>query len=316
MATAGVTQTESGSLTRERERPTVTPGVQRSTWRSSFSTQSVRESGSIRHRRYSTSLKIGVAIVSFVLAIALSSSFWVPYPPDELGVGPLLSPPSLQHPFGTDNLGRDLFTRVMTGAQYALLMAFSGVAIGAAAGVTAGVVAGYYGGWADRLLSRIMDVWLAFPALLLAILVVARFGASLTSTIIALGVVGVPSYFRIVRSGSISGKHALHVEAARAIGVSDTGILLRHVLPFTASSVIVLASMRSGMLLLAGAGLSFIGLGVQPPTPEWGALLATGRNYLDTAPWMGVLPGLAITITVVGLNLLGDGLRDALDPRR
>ena len=161
-----------------------------------------------------------------------------------------------------------------------------------------------------------MEVWLAFPALLLAILVVARFGSSLTSTILALGVVGAPSYYRLVRSGAISGKQALHVEAARATGLSNRRIITRHILPFTASSVIVLASMRSGMLLLAGAGLSFIGLGVQPPTPEWGALLATGRNYLDTAPWLAIFPGMAITLTVIGLNLLGDGLRDALDPYR
>lgn len=272
--------------------------------------------GRRRRRTYTTSLKIGVASVIILLLVAAVSTVWVPYPPEQLSAGPVLSPPSQQYWFGTDNLGRDLFSRVMTGAQYAVVMAFVGVAIGAAVGVTMGVVAGYYGRWADRILSRVMDVWLAFPALLLAILVVARFGSSLTSTVLALGVVGVPAYYRIVRSGSISGKHALHVEAARATGVSDASILFRHILPFTASSVIVLASMRSGMLLLAGAGLSFIGLGVQPPAPEWGALLSTGRDYLDTAPWLAILPGFAITLTVIGLNLLGDGLRDALDPHR
>lgn len=257
-----------------------------------------------------------MAAVTVLLAVAMSWSWWVPYAPEQLSAGPALEAPSAQHLFGTDNLGRDLFSRVMAGAQYAAIMAFVGVAIGATIGVTMGVVAGYYGRWADRFLSRVMDVWLAFPALLLTILVVARFGSSLTSTVLALGVVGVPSYYRIVRSGAISGKHALHVEAARATGVSDARILLRHILPFTASAVIVLASMRSGMLLLAGAGLSFIGLGVQPPAPEWGALLSTGRDYLDTAPWMAMFPGLAITLTVIGLNLLGDGLRDALDPHR
>ena len=268
------------------------------------------------HRRNTASLAIGVATVAVLLVVAATAAFWIPFPPDQLSAGPVLSAPSVQHPFGTDNLGRDLFSRVMAGARFAVVMAFAGVAIGAVIGVSMGIIAGFYGGWADRIVSRIVDVWLAFPALLLAILVVARFGSSLTSTVLALGIVSVPSYYRIVRSGAISGKYALHVEAARSMGASDVRILLRHILPFTASAVIVLASMRAGMLLLAGAGLSFIGLGVQPPAPEWGALLSSGRNYLETAPWMAVFPGLAITLTVIGLNLLGDGLRDLLDPHR
>ena len=271
---------------------------------------------SSRRLTYPVSLWIGAFGVGAVLLVALTAEYWTPYPPEQLAAGPLLAAPSAQHLFGTDNLGRDLFSRVMSGARIAILMAFGGVAIGATIGVPLGIAAGYYGRWADSILSRMMEVWLAFPALLLAILVVARFGSSLTSTIVALGIVGAPAYFRLVRSGAISGKHTLYVEAAYASGASDFRILLRHVLPFTASAVIVLASMRAGMLLLAGAGLSFIGLGVQPPTPEWGALLATGRDYLDMAPWMAVFPGLAITFTVVALNQLGDGLRDTLDPHR
>ncbi len=286
--------------------------------RTSITGDSGERANSFRTRAgvHTPSLYIGLAIIASVFVMALATLFWTPYPYEELSVGPPLSAPSSAHYFGTDNLGRDLFSRVLVGARLALFMAFGGVAIGLVIGVTLGVIAGFYGRWADRLLSRMMDVWLAFPALLLAILVVTRFGASLPSTILALGIVGAPSYFRLVRSGAISSKHELHVEAARSIGVSDVGILWRHIFPFTMSVVIVLASMRCGMLLLAGAGLSFIGLGVQPPTPEWGALLAAGRNYLDTAPWMAIFPGLAITITVVGFNLLGDGLRDALDPRR
>jgi len=272
---------------------------------------------SLRARlRFTASLWIGVVLLGIVVAAALTAPLIAPYPPEQLGVAAPLESPSRLHPFGADNLGRDLFSRVVFGARIALTMALSGMAIGVSIGVTLGVLAGYYNRWIDRILSRMMEVWLAFPALLLAILVVARLGASLQSTIIALGIVGAPAYFRLVRSGTLTAKHSLFVEAARATGASDIRILIRHVLPSTASSIIVLASMRSGLLLLAGAGLSFIGLGAQPPQPEWGALLATGRTYLDAAPWMAVFPGLAITLTVVGFNLFGDGLRDALDPLR
>ncbi len=265
---------------------------------------------------FTPSFWIGAGLLGLVAFIALAAPLLAPYAPEELGVAAPLAPPSWQHPFGSDNLGRDLFSRVVFGARIALGMAITGVAIGGAIGVSLGVLAGYYGGWVDRSLSRIMEVWIAFPALLLAILVVARLGASLQSTVFALGIVGAPAYFRLVRSGTFTAKHSLFVEAAQATGASDFRILLRHVLPTTISPIIILASLRSGLLLLAGAGLSFIGLGAQPPQPEWGALLAGGRAYLDAAPWMAIFPGLAITITVVGFNLFGDGLRDALDPLR
>jgi ABC-type dipeptide/oligopeptide/nickel transport system permease subunit len=168
----------------------------------------------------------------------------------------------------------------------------------------------------DNLISRMMEVWLAFPALLLAILVVARLGPSLRSTIIALGIVGVPAYFRLTRGSTLTAKQAPYVQAAHAIGCTNRRIALRHILPATAPAVIVLATMRMGMLVLAGGGLSFIGLGAQPPLPEWGALLASGRDFLDSAPWLAFFPGFCITLTVVGFNLLGDGLRDLMDPRR
>lgn len=266
--------------------------------------------------RHTPSLWIGAVLLILVAAIGLAAPLLAPYSPTQLGVAAPLEPPSPAHLFGTDNLGRDLFSRVVYGARIALGMALAGVTIGASIGITLGVVAGYYNRWADRILSRLMEVWLAFPALLLAILVVARLGASLQSTVLALGIVGAPAYFRLARSGTLTAKHSLFVEAARATGASDYRVLTRHVLPSAASPLIVLASMRSGLLLLAGAGLSFIGLGAQPPLPEWGALLAAGRGYLDAAPWMAVFPGIAITVTVVGFNLFGDGLRDALDPMR
>jgi len=174
-------------------------------------------------------------------------------------------------------------------------------------GTGLGLLAGYRRGWLEQILSRLMDGWLA-------LLLVARMGPSLTTTVVALGIVGIPSYYRLVRNGTLSARHALYVEAARSIGASEARILLRHILPNLASSIIVLTTLRLGTVLLAGGALSFIGLGAQPPQPEWGALLATGRDYMDTAWWLALFPGLAITAAVMGFNLLGDGLRDALAP--
>jgi ABC-type dipeptide/oligopeptide/nickel transport system permease subunit len=181
-------------------------------------------------------------------------------------------------------------------------------------GTGLGLLAGYRQGWLEQILSRLIDAWLALPGMLLAIVLVARMGPSLTATAVALGLVGIPSYYRLVRNGTLSVRHALYVEAARSIGASEVRILLRHILPNLASPLIVLTTLRLGMVLLAGGSLSFIGLGAQPPQPEWGALLATGRDYMGTAWWLALFPGLAITATVMGFNLLGDGLRDVLAP--
>jgi ABC-type dipeptide/oligopeptide/nickel transport system permease subunit len=227
-----------------------------------------------------------------------------------------LQSPSLAHPFGTDALGRDMLSRVLYGARIALEMAIIGVGIASVLGVTLGLWAGYYGGWLDQVLSRVMEVWMAFPSLLLAIVIVARLGPSLRNAIVALGIVGAPGFYRMTRGCTLSARQAAYVEAARAVGARDRRIVLRHILPNIASTLVVLATMRMGMLVLAGGALSFIGLGAQPPRPEWGALLAAGRDYMDTAPWLAIYPGLCITLTVIGFNLLGDGLSDVLDPRR
>jgi ABC-type dipeptide/oligopeptide/nickel transport system permease subunit len=266
--------------------------------------------------RHTPSFWIGGAIVALLLLTALMAPILAQHPPD-LIVGEMrLQPPDAAHPFGTDALGRDVFSRVVYGAQIAIGIAILGVAIAAGLGVTWGLVAGYYGNWLDQALSRLMDVWLAFPSLLLAIIIVARLGPSLRNAVIALGIVGAPSFFRLTRSSTLSARKLTYVEAARAVGASDRRLLLRHILPNVAPSLVVLATMRMGMLVLVGGALSFIGLGAQPPQPEWGSLLADGRDYMDTAPWLAIFPGLCITLTVAGFNLLGDGLRDALDPRR
>lgn len=266
-------------------------------------------------RRFTPSLWIGGGIVLALVLTAVLAPLLTWYPPDLVVAEIRLQPPSLAHPFGTDALGRDMFSRVVYGARIAVVMAVFGVGIAMVAGVGLGLVAGYRGNWSDQALSRLMEVWLAFPSLLLAIVIVARLGPSLKSTVIALGIVGVPSFFRLTRASTLSARRAEYVESAQAIGARDNRILLRHILPNVAPSLIVLATMRLGALVLAAGALSFIGLGAQPPQPEWGALLAAGRDYMDTAPWLAIFPGVCITLTVVGFNLLGDGLRDALDPR-
>ena len=261
------------------------------------------------------SLRIGALLVTVWLLVALLAPLLAPYPPDQVAAGPRLAAPSAAHPFGTDALGRDLWSRVLFGSRIAVEVALLGAGISALLGVTLGLLAGYYAGWPDQVLSRVMDVWMAFPGLLLAVVIVARLGPSLRNSIIALGIVGAPSFYRLVRGGSFSASRSSYVESALAVGCSGRRIILRHILPNLVSPLVVLLTMRLGVMILAAGSLSFIGLGAQPPTPEWGALLASGRDYMDSAPWLAVLPGLCITLTVVGLNLLGDGLRDVLDPQ-
>lgn len=266
-------------------------------------------------RHTTPSLWLGGAIVTVLLLSALLAPAIAKYPPDLVMGQARLQGPSMAHPFGTDALGRDMLSRVLYGGRIAVGMAVLGVGIAAALGVTLGLLAGFYGGWRDQFLARVMDVWMAFPSLLLAMIIVARLGTDLRNAVLALGIVGVPAFFRLTRGCTLSARQDTYVEAARSMGACDRRILLRHILPNNISSLVVLITMRMGMLVLAGGGLSFIGLGAQPPQPEWGALLAAGRDYVDTAPWLAIFPGLCITLTVAGFNLLGDGLRDALDPR-
>jgi len=274
-------------------------------------------SGGFRRRRpLPYHLLAGGLLTGIVVLLAALAPWIAPYPPDQLLPGSRLLPPSLLHPFGTDALGRDLFSRVVFGARLAIRLSFLAASLSALPGIVLGLLAGYYRGWVGQALSRFIDVWLALPGSLLALLIIARTGPSLNGAILALGIAGIPSYFRLVRSSTISLSQLPYVEASRALGAGGARLLFLHILPNLLNNVVVLSTLRVGMLLLAGSGLSFIGLGAQPPEPEWGALIAEGRDYLDTAWWMFVFPGLAVCMTVMGFNLLGDGLRDRLGQRR
>lgn len=226
-----------------------------------------------------------------------------------------LQPPSLAHPFGTDSLGRDVLARVLYGAKISMQVAVTAVLIGSVFGSILGVLAGYAGGIVETAIMRGVDILLGFPALVLAIGVVAALGFSLQNVIIALGIVYIPQFARIARSAALSVSEEAYVDGARALGYSRRHIIFREVLPNCISPLIVQASLLMAFAIIAAAALSFLGLGVQPPTPSWGGMVSAGSNYLTSAPWISVFPGIAIFVTVLGFNLVGDGLRDALDPR-
>lgn len=226
-----------------------------------------------------------------------------------------LSPPSLKEPFGTDDFGRDVLSRVMHGARISLRIGLVAVGIALVCGTCLGLAAGYWGGAVDMLVMRLMDVMLAFPSILLAIVVVAIIGPSLTNAMLAVGIVVIPQYARLVRASVLSIREREYVTAARALGASDLRIMLRDVLPNCVAPLIVQSTMGMATAILDAAGLGFLGLGAQPPTPEWGAMLSGGRELITKAPWVLTFPGLAILFSVLGFNLLGDGLRDVLDPR-
>jgi peptide/nickel transport system permease protein len=258
---------------------------------------------------------VGTAILVVVVAGALLAPRIAPYDPVDQEFTSQLNSPSATHLFGTDEFGRDIFSRVVFGARIALYVGVLADVIATALGVLLGIVAGYAGGRVDALVTRIIDVLLAFPYLLLAMIVVAILGPGLINAMIAIAVVYTPQFARVVRGVVLSVKEQEFVEAARAAGAGGVRILGRCILPNIVSPIIVLASLTVGFMIVETAGLSFLGLGASPPTPEWGSMLATGRSYMLTAPWIATFPGLAILVTVIGFNLLGDGLRDLLDPR-
>ena len=253
-----------------------------------------------------------LAVIAIVTAVAPGI---LPYDPYQQDLGQSLLPPSAEHWFGTDLQGRDIFCRVMVGTQISLSVGLIAVAFSLTIGVILGSIAGYKGGWIDTVIMRIMDMMLAIPSILLAIAIMAALGPGIEKAVVAIGLVSIPEYARIVRSEILAIKENDYVAAARVIGDSNFKIVFRHVLPNALPSIIVRATLGISSAILDCAALGFLGLGVQPPAAEWGDMLGRGRNELFRAPWLMIFPGLAITLAVLAFNLLGDGIRDGLDPK-
>lgn len=266
-------------------------------------------------------LRRPVAIVSavvllLVVAAAVAGPLIAPYAENDIDLALALLPPSLEHLFGTDELGRDVFSRVVLAAGVSVQVSVVSVTIAFAAGVLLGLVAGYFGGWIDTIAMRVVDVMFAFPVLLLALAIVAILGPGLTTAMIAIGVVYVPIFARVARASTLSVREEPFVRAAQGMGAGPARIIVTHILPNVAAPLIVQTSLSLAFAILSEAALSFLGLGVQPPAPSWGRMLFEARGYLEQAWWMAVFPGLAVFITVLAFNLLGDTLRDVLDPTR
>ena len=260
--------------------------------------------------------KIGLAITLSFLLLTVIAPLIAPYDPYDQDLSGALSQPSAQHLFGSDQYGRDVFSRVLYGSRTALLAIIVADGLALVLGSALGLVGGFMGGAVDAVVMRVVDVLLAFPYLLLALIIVAALGPSLTNSMIAIGIVYTPQYARLIRGQVLAVRAADYVLAARAIGTPRPRIMVRHVLPNSFGPVIVMATLQAGSVVVETAGLSFLGLGAQPPSPDWGALLADGHNYFLTAWWIATFPGLAIFCVVLGFNLIGDALRDQLDPRR
>lgn len=267
-----------------------------------------------RFKKQKVALVALVFIIAMVLA-AILAPVLAPYDPSTPDYNAVLQGPSAGHWAGTDAYGRDIFSRIIWGARISLAVGFLSVTLGALFGVTLGIVSGFYGGWVDSIIMRFCDLLLAFPGILLAIAVIAVLGPGITNVIYAVAIFSIPVFARLARGTTLQLKRTVYVDASRAIGVADRVIMLRHILPGTLPNVIVYFSMRIGTSILTAAALSFIGLGAQPPSPEWGAMLADGRTYMGVADHLTLFPGIAIFVTVLGFNLFGDGLRDALDPK-
>jgi len=268
-----------------------------------------------KFRKQHVALAAGVFVLLLV-AVSIAGPHIVPYDPENyFDYDALNAGPSAAHWFGVDALGRDIFSRIVAGTRISLAAGFVSVAIGAIVGTLFGLLAGYYEDWWDRITMRVADVLFAFPGILLAIGIVAILGNGMINVIAAVAVFSIPAFARLVRGNTLMLKQLTYVEAARSIGASDWTIIMRHILPGTISSVIVYLTMRIGTSIITAASLSFLGLGAQPPTPEWGAMLNEARADMVTAPHIALFPSLAIFLTVLAFNLLGDGLRDALDPK-
>ncbi len=266
----------------------------------------------ILHNR---SALVGGSVLLLIVLLSLAAPAISPYDPIKTNQRLSLEQPSFEHVMGTDRFGRDIFSRVLYAGQTSLPIGVVSVAIGVLVGVSLGLLAGFHGGWVDGVSMRFVDLLLAFPGILLALAIIAVLGGSLTNLMIAVGIAAIPDYVRITRGAVLSIKEREFVLAARVIGCRGPSIMLRHILPNVVAPIIVLATLGMAAAIITGSALSFLGLGIKPPTPEWGNMLAEGREFLQHAPWVAFFPGLAIMLTVLSINLLGDGLRDALDPR-
>ena len=258
---------------------------------------------------------VGLIVILLLVFIAFFGEAIAPYDPLKIDMGSAKQAPSASHWFGTDIQGRDIFSRVLSGTKYSLFVGIGAVAFSLVIGTIIGAIAGYFGGIIDIVFMRIMDMMLAIPSILLAITLMAAFGQGLDKAIVAIGIVSIPEYARIVRSSILSVKENDYVAAAKVIGNNDGRIIFKHILPNVVSSIVVRATLGISTAILDIAALGFLGLGVKPPTPEWGTMLGDAKTYILSLPYMIVFPGIAISITVLAFNLFGDGLRDALDPK-
>ena len=258
---------------------------------------------------------LGAVILLFFLLVALFGPMFCTQDPLAQDLVHKYQQPSSEHWFGTDNLGRDTFTRMIYGARVSLSISFAGVMSGCLVGVLLGVCAGFFGGWVDTLVSRLIDILLAFPSLLLAITVVAILGSGTENTAIAIAIFSIPSIARMVRGIVMANKDAEYIQACRVMGASNARMIFTHIIPNAVSQIIVNITLNLGTAILTASSLSFLGLGVTPPNPEWGAMLSTAREVIRSYPLAAVIPGIAITLVVLSFSVVGDGLRDALDPR-
>nr|WP_042143295.1 ABC transporter permease [Paucisalibacillus sp. EB02] len=270
---------------------------------------------SLRQLRKNRFAIAGLIIILFFVLLAIFAPLLTSYAYDKTDIVNRLQPPSGEHWFGTDDVGRDIFTRIAYGARISLQVGIFAVSGALLFGTILGIVAGYYGRWIDMVISRVFDILLAFPSILLAIAIVAILGSSLENALIAIAIVNIPIFGRLIRSKVISLREEEFVMAAKAQGMKNGRIILHHILPNSVAPIIVQATLSFGTAILEAAALGFLGLGAQPPTPEWGAMLAGSRDFIQLAPWTLIFPGVSIMLVVLGFNLIGDGLRDALDPK-
>ena len=258
---------------------------------------------------------IGLIMLSVLVLLAIFADVITPYDAEKSDAANRLQLPSWEHLFGTDELGRDIFTRIAMGTRISLLVGIVSVTVSAVGGIILGSLAGYYGGKVDTLIMRFVDIWMAIPSLLLNITIVAVLGVGLQNVMIAIGISSIPGYCRTIRASILSIKSSDFIEASKACGASDLYLIATHIIPNSLAPLIVQATLRMGASILVCASMSFMGLGVVPPTPEWGAMLSTGRSFLRDYPHLCTFPGAALMYTVLAMNLLGDGVRDALDPK-